>query len=497
MSVITWAITPLAGRRVTVLGLGSFGGGVAVTRFLVAQGARVTVTDQKSAAELGASLGALDGLQVELALGGHREQDLLGADLVVKNPAIPYTSDWVVRLERAGVPITSEMVLALERLAAPCAMVTGSKGKSTTSTLLGAMAAGDGAPVVVAGNNERPLLDGLPRLDAPGARAVLEVSSFMGEDIARARARGVRLPAPRALVFTLLEPEHLNWHGTLEAYYEAKLSLLDLGPAAAVVPVDDETLCARVPARARPATRIVRCSARLAPGASRPGPEGPRRVDVGVDGDRVLALEPDGSTTELLDLRALRLLGRHNRENAVLAAAAARALGATPAAIARGAAAVEPLQHRLEPVGTTPDGGVRFVNDSCATTPSAAIAALEAIPGPLVVLLGGSDKGHAWGELAAAVAARAHAAVCLGQVGPAIADALVAAGMPAARVRRVAAQGVEGFDEAVAAARAECPRGGTVLLAPATASYGMFTNFKARGERFREAARRACGPSPP
>jgi UDP-N-acetylmuramoylalanine--D-glutamate ligase len=469
----------LADRAVTVLGLGSFGGGVAVTRYLVSRGARVTVTDQKSEADLGPSVEALRGLPVKLVLGRHEPADLLEADLVVKNPAIPWSSPWVQQVRAAGVPITSELVLGLERLAVPYAMVTGSKGKSTTSTLLGAMAGGGGAPVAVAGNNERPLLDALGRLDAPDARAVLEVSSFMADDVAAARARGVALRPPEVVVFTLLEPEHLNWHGTVEAYYEAKLSLLDLGPRLCVIPADDRELAARVPGRLQPGTRLVRVSATRGPGG---------RVDVGVVDGR--AVDRDGQ--RLFDLRALRLLGAHNRENALLAAAAARALGADPAAIAAGASVVEPLLHRLEPVVTSAQG-VRFVNDSCATTPNAAMAALEAVPGPVVLLLGGSDKGHSWGELARAAAARAHAVVCLGQTGPAIADAVeaaVASGAGGARVLRSPG----GFDQAFAAALAACPAGGAVLLAPATASYDMFPNFKARGERFRQLAREASVP---
>lgn len=458
----------LADRAVTVLGLGSFGGGVAVTRYLVSRGARVTVTDQKSEADLGPSVEALRGLPVRLVLGRHEPADLLEADLVVKNPAIPWTSPWVQQLLAAGVPMTSELVLGLERLAAPYAMVTGSKGKSTTSTLLGAMAGGAGAPVAVAGNNERPLLDALPRLAAQDARAVLEVSSFMADDVAAARARGVSLRAPEVVVFTLLEPEHLNWHGTVEAYYEAKLSLLDLGPRLCVIPADDRELNARVPARLGPGTTLLRVAATRAPGGE---------VDVGVVDER--AVDRDGRL--LFDLRALRLLGAHNRENALLAAAAARALGADAAALQAGAAAVEPLPHRLEPVAVA--AGVRFVNDSCATTPNAAMAALEAVPGPVVLLLGGSDKGHSWGELARAAAARAHTVVCLGQTGPAIAGAVEAAG--GARVVRVPGT----FDDAFGAALAACPPGGAVLLAPATASYDMFPNFKARGERFRQLAR--------
>lgn len=443
----------LAGRRATVWGLGAFGGGAAAARWLVGQGARVTVVDQKPAEALAPALEALRGLPIRLALGGEREEDLLGADLVVKNPAIPPSSPWVARLAAARVRVTAEIALALERVTVPYALVTGSKGKSTTSALLGAMLAGDGAPVKVAGNNERPLLDALPGLGA-GARLVIEVSSFMAEALREARGAGVRFPRPKALLFTSLSPEHLNWHGAVEAYYGAKLSLLELEPELVAWAADDPE-SARLVAPA--------CGARPArPVTDQPG-----------------ALFPE---------QELRLLGRHNLQNARLAAVAAEAMGATPGGIAAGVRGFTPLEHRLEPVAVS-RRGVRFVNDSTATTPEAAIAALESLEAPLVVLIGGSDKGVDYSPLARAAASRAHAAVCLGQIGPRLADEAeraVREGRGAARVVRAGS-----FDEAFARALELCPAGGAVLLAPGCASYDMFPNFKARGERFRELARAA------
>ncbi len=467
----------LAGKRVTVLGLGGFGGGAAAARFLVAQGAQVTVTDMKSEADLAGSLRALADLPLRYVLGEHRREDVTGVDLVVKNPAIPPTSEWLAAAREAGVPITSELVLGLERLDVPYAMVTGSKGKSTTSALLGAMASSDELPAVVAGNNERPLLDALPRVDA-GTPVVLEVSSFMAEDVAAARARGVTFRRPAALVLTHLEPEHLNWHGTVEAYYGAKLSLLDLEPDVVVIPADHPELQRLVPGRLRGVTRLVRASAERPPGDD---------VEVGcVDGRLVTR---DGR--DLFALDDLRLLGAHNRENAALAAAAALALGVDPARVARRAASFEALPHRLETVAVSP-AGVRFVNDSMATTPAASLAALAAVPRPVVVLLGGSDKGHDFAELGRGVAAAARAVVCLGVVRDRIAAAVEAA--RAGDAPEVVRAG--SFEEAFERALERCPPGGTVLLSPATASYDMFPNFKARGERFAALARAACGGWP-
>jgi UDP-N-acetylmuramoylalanine--D-glutamate ligase len=449
-------MSALAGKRVTVLGLGGFGGGAAAARFLVAQGAQVTITDTKPAAELAASVAALAGLPVRFVLGEHREEDLAQADLVVKNPAIPPTSPWLAIAREAGVPVTSELVLGLERLDARYVMVTGSKGKSTTSALIGAMASTSETPAVVAGNNERPLLDALARV-GPRTPVVLEVSSFMAEDVAAARARGVRFRRPAALVFTHLEPEHLNWHGTVEAYYEAKLSLLGLDPEVVVIPASEgeAELEARVPGRVGPGARLVRAS---------PG-------DVP------------------FDLSALRLLGAHNRENAALAAVAAQALGAAPDDLARGVAGFEPLPHRLETVAVSPRTGVRFVNDSMATTPDAALAALAAVPRPVVLLLGGSDKGHDFAALGRGVVAAAHAVVCLGAVREKLAAAVEAA---RGAGERPSVDRADSFEQAVAQAVVRCPPGGTVLLSPATASFDMFPNFKARGERFRALAQAAA-----
>lgn len=439
----------MKGERAVVWGLGIFGGGASAARFLAEEGAVVRVIDTKPAEALASSLQRLEGLPIEFRLGReHGPDDFLDADLVVKNPAIPPSSPWLTVLEQAGIPWTSEIALGLRRVQVPYAMITGSKGKSTTAALLGAMLAGDGARVAVAGNNERPLLDALrgdPDL------LVLEISSFMGEAIARSSCP---VRAPEAIAFTSLSPEHLNWHGDVESYYGAKLSLLDLEPKQVVIPARDAELAARVP------KLWGRAILRTGRGLGAPFPP-----------------------------EQLRLLGEHNLENALVAGAVAVAMGATPAAIEAGVAAFRPLEHRLETVGTTARG-VRIVNDSTATTPEAATAALEAVPAPVVLLAGGSDKGADYTALGEAAARSAHTVVCLGQVGERIAHAVEAAvdrGLGSTRVLRVAS-----FEEAFSEGLARCEPGGSLLLSPAAASYDMFRNFKARGERFRELAAQAC-----
>jgi UDP-N-acetylmuramoylalanine--D-glutamate ligase len=211
-------------------------------------------------------------------------------------------------------------------------------------------------------------------------------------------------------------------------------------------------------------------------------------VDVAPEGASVVARAPAELEGELFRTADLRLIGRHNVRNGALALAAARLAGAGAADARAAAAAFEPVPHRLELVAVDARS-VRYVNDSIATNPDASIAALEAIAGPIVLLCGGSEKPLDYAGWGAAAAARAHAVVCTGVSGPKLAAAVEAAvaGASGARVERVAR-----FDDAFARARALCPDGGAVLLAPATASFDEFSGFEARGERFRTLARAAA-----
>lgn len=453
----------LAGKRATVWGLGVFGGGASVARYLAEAGAEVTVIDMKPAEKLARSIASLEDLELRYHLGeAHREEDLLGADLVVKSPAIPPRNEWLPRLAEAGVPVRSEIGLALERVRVPWVAVTGSKGKTTTASLAGALASGGGRRVLVAGNNERPLTDAL-KLEPEAL--VLELSSFMADALARERAAGIAFPAPLALILTQLCPEHLNWHDGVEDYYGAKLSLKDLGPEELVIPRGE-----------------VELEARLG--------QDPRLVRVGGQPTdaRDLAWSEGWATrgeARLFQASDLCLLGAHNRTNALLASAAALALGAEASDLQAGARSFEPLEHRLEPVARR--GELTFVNDSTATTPEAAIAALEAAPKPVVLLAGGSDKGADYSALGRAAAQAAQAVVCLGVVGERIAAAVEAA-EGSAKVLRSSGS----FEEAFALGLGECGEQGSLLLSPAAASYDMFANFKARGERFGELARAAA-----
>ncbi len=432
--------------KVLVFGLGTFGGQIAVARYFAHKGARVTVTDKKPREKLEDSVRELSGLDVELVLGEHRDEDFASADLIVRSPAVPPLEP---HLARAKGKVTTEIVLTLGRLAAPYAAVTGTKGKSTTTALLGKILERERGHCHVGGNIGRPLLETVESI-AAGDAVVLELSSFMAEDMALARKAGERLPAPSVLIITSLAPEHLDRHGTKEAYYEAKLSLME-GAGAVVFPEGGE-LEALVRARAKGQT--------LHP----------------VRADEV----PQG---------LLKIPGEHNRANAALAARAARLLGCSERAVQEGLGSFESLPHRLETVATDASGR-RFVNDSIATTPEAAIAGLSSFAGsPVVILLGGSDKGSDFTDLARVAAKRAFAVVCTGVTGGKIAALVAQAADPIRPVKVVEAPR---FEDAFALGHHLCPPGGVLLMSPACASYDRFRNFEERGRVFAALSREAA-----
>jgi UDP-N-acetylmuramoylalanine--D-glutamate ligase len=430
-----------SGRRVVVMGLGHFGGGIAVTRWLVEQGAQVTITDSKSAADLAESLSRLDGLPVRQRLGGHDPADLDGCELLVVSPAVPKDkSEFVREAVRRGIPLSSEMNLFIERCPAKRVVgITGSAGKSTTTAMIGsilttASEAGALPRVWLGGNIGHSLLGDLQTMSSEDL-VVLELSSFQLEDLGALRW------SPPIAVITNIQPNHLDRHGTLEAYADAKMNLVRYQSADGVVFVHEgeDEVARRVTA--------VGAGARL------------RRVTF-----------PQEFASHL------RLPGRHNRDNAAAAIAVARALGVADELIKRGIEAFTGLPHRLEFVAER--DGVRYYNDSKSTTPESTRIALEAFDEPVVMLVGGYDKKIPLDGISRQLAARAKLTICYGQTGPAFHREITAAGGRAERA--------DSFEDAVAKARAAAVPGDVVVLSPACASYDMFSNYEERGALFRQ-----------
>jgi len=450
----------LQGLRVTVMGLGLFGGGVGAARYFARRGARVTVTDVKEAKPLAPSIKALECLPVTFHLGGHRDEDFTQTDLLVVSPAVDKRKSGFVRMaQAAGIPITSEMNVFMEMCRAPTVAVTGSNGKSTTMSLLGAMLA-LARPTRLGGNIGISLLDESEKI-GPEELVVLELSSFQLEDL------GLIGRSPQGAVVTCISPNHLDRHGVMAGYIAAKKNILRFQARDGVAVLNEDDPEVRTwGADAR--GRVVRYSATQA-----------LREGVFAEGDTVVLRL--GDREERVDLAGrLKLRGRHNLANVLAAAAGARLFGASTDHIAAAVEAFRPLAHRLEPVGEW--GGVLFVNDSKATTPLAAQLAIEAFSRPVIIIAGGYDKHTDPTPMAETIRVRAKAAILLGATAGALAGGIGQGGPPV--------EMATGIDDAVRRAVAHAAPGDVVLLSPGHASWDMFENYEQRGDLFRRAAER-------
>ncbi len=473
----------LSGRNVTVLGLAR--SGIALARFFADAGARVTIYDGKPAAELGPAIEKLGARNVELALGPEVEpaSAWAEADLVATSPSInpdyptaePRLRDALRALVEAHatdpetIPdLVGEADLFLRLCPCPTIGVTGTKGKTTTASLIAALLAEDPKhPVVLGGNIGVPLIERLVEL-TPEHRVVIELSELQLPTLAH---------GTKVAVYTNVTSDHLDRHGSLEAYRAVKRRLAELvDPFGALVLNADDPVTASFAERAR--ARVLRYR-RGAPGL---GETGVRDGWIVSDGRAVMPLSE------------LAIPGQHNVSNALAAVAAAGFFGIAPEAMRRAAAAFRGVEHRLEHVVTVE--GVQFINDSQGTQPDAVIAALRAFERPLVLIAGGRDKGVDLSGLGPVAAERADAAILIGESGPALAAMLRAAGV--ARVEEAASlpeavERAEAIAREALAARAAAgePAGeavATVLLSPAAASFDMFVDYADRGAAFRAAA---------
>jgi len=325
---------PVAGKRITVAGLGRFGGGVAVARWLVSQGARVLVTDRDTPEKLADSLQQLAGEPIDYRLGEHRTEDFTAADLVVASPAIPPGSPYLLAAAAAKVPVTTEIRLFVERCPARIVGVTGTKGKSTTASMLGRMLATK-YRTHLGGNIGVSLLDKLPIITADDV-VVLELSSFMLYHLGQAQW------SPPLAVVTMIGSDHLDWHVTREAYVAAKTNIVRYQR-----PGDVAVLCGQDPG----AMALADICAQT--GAS------------------VIAYRLDRQIE-------LHVPGQHNQLNAAGATAAAGAMGVDAETAAHAVRDFEGLPHRLRQVHM--DAGAAYFDDSIATVPASAVAALDSFP---------------------------------------------------------------------------------------------------------------------
>ncbi len=460
----------LHGKRVLVMGLGLHGGGLGVARWLVRQGAVVTITDLKKAEALEPSIRALNGLPVRLVLGEHRAEDFANCDLVIRNPGVPRESPFLQVAQEHGVPIDMEMGLFFDRLPRGGAQVigiTGTKGKTTTTSMVGTILKRVNPKTVVAGNLRVSALDLLEQIDAD-TPVVLELSSWQLEGLAGHKMN------PHLSAVTNIYPDHLNRYRDLEDYAQAKAEIFRYQlPSDYVVLNRDNPLLTRLAAQA--VSRVVWTSSKqtLDEGATRDG--------------CLLCWNWGGRSHRIIATSELHVAGEHNIENALAAIAVSLLAGAAPDQVAAALAQFKGVEHRQELVREI--DGVRYINDTTATAPAATIAALESLAPnarEVVLIAGGSDKGLDFDDLSRAIARRVKYLILLeGSATDRLAEAVGSAGA----TPRVAGR-YNDLTEAVERARQLAQPGDLVLLSPGCASFGMFANEFERGEQFRRIVNR-------
>ncbi len=436
-------------HRVLIVGLGATG--LSCARFLSARGVEIAVADTR------AHPPGLDALRdtlpdVAVFLGGLDEQVLRSADEIVLSPGVALRTPAIAAALARGTPVIGDIELFARHARAPVAAVTGSNGKSTVTTLLGAMARAAGRDVRVGGNLGTPALDLLR--DGEPDLYVLELSSFQLEC--------TESLAPAVGLVLNLSPDHMDRYRDLDEYAAAKARILRRAQVQ-VINADDPRVAVMADAR-RPVLRFTS------------GPPGADDFGIGtVDGEEWFM----HGRRALVRAALLALPGRHNRANALAALAAGTALGLPVAAMADAMGRFEGLAHRTQRVGER--DGVVWYNDSKGTNVGATTAALEGFDVPVVLIAGGDGKGADFAPLRAPVAAHARAVVLFGRDAPQIEHALAGT---------VPLHTAADLDEVVRLAGALAQPGDVVLFSPACASFDMFRNYEDRGTRFMEAVRR-------
>lgn len=472
------------GKKITVMGLGVHGGGVGVAKWLRRHGAIVTATDLRDQHSLASSIDELERTflqdvrrlgkreiqRIRYVLGSHPEELFTDADMVIRNPAVPRGHKLLALAHAKGVPVESDISLFFTLCPFPIAAVSGTKGKTTTTLLLAAMAKEADARTVIGGNVRISPLDRLDALLAVAKKRkpvpppiVLELSSWQLESLEPRRL------SPHVGVLTMIAEDHLDRYDGMDDYARAKEIIISHQKKddVAVLNADDPRV------------------SRMKSGKGRRFwfSQKPRR---GLDGCFVvkgaIVLKEDGRTEVVAPLSALRMPGAHNRVNALAAVAAARAMGLPIDAIRRGLAGFTGVPHRLEVIREL--RGVTYVNDTAATAPDASVAAIETFvakkkSGRIVLLAGGADKNlpfDAWASVAAKHAK--HLVMFDGSATPKMESALSTAGLsvPIAIVRSMR--------EALGEAAKHAEKGDVVLLSPGCASFGIFRNEFDRGDQF-------------
>lgn len=444
------------GKRVLILGAARQG--LAAARWLARHGAVVTLNDRRPESQMSAAREALAGLSVTWVLGGHPLEILDAADVLCISGGVPLENPLVAEAMRRGLPLTNDTQIFMEVVPCRTAGVTGSAGKTTTTTLVGLMAkASLGKHAHVGGNIGDPLLNHVDEM-TPDDLAILEISSFQLEQMTI---------SPHIAAVLNITPNHLDRHGTMEAYTAAKKRILDFqsGEDVAILGRDDPGAWK---------LRFDACSKVISFGLS--------SLPAGMDGtylaEGILHLRHRGVDIPLLRADRLHLRGEHNLLNVLAAFAIGDAAGLNLDAMLEAADSFLGVPHRLELVRER--AGVKWYNDSIATAPERTMAAIRSFSEPIVLLLGGRDKNLPWGDLAELVRQRVGRVVLFGEAAEKIRAALEQAGGPGTLEQ------YKSLEEAVRAAARLARPGDVVLLSPGGTSFDEFRDFEERGEAYRK-----------
>lgn len=445
----------VAGRRVVVVGAAR--SGIAAARLLAQRGANVTLTDMRPDVAEAAGLRAQG---VALELGGHRAETLRSADLIVASPGVPLDQPVFDAARARGVESIGELELAWRWLRGPVIAITGTKGKSTTTTLIGRMVRAAGRPVLVGGNIGIPLSAQVDQ-STPDTVHVVEASSFQLETTTTFR--------PWIALWLNFADDHLDRHPTVDSYAAAKARIFANQTARdwAVVNADDATVMERSSGMA---ARRVAFS-----------PSG-RRDATFVSENEWIGRRTATGFEPLVPTSAIELTGRHMQHNVLAAAAVAAVAGVSGPVMTGALAGFTGLEHVMEPVATL--DGVRFVNDSKATNVEAARRSIESFEQGVVAIIGGRFKGGDLKELREPMAAHGRAVIAIGEAAPLVRAAL--AGV-------VPVADAASMEEAVHRGYAAAAPDGVVVLAPACASFDWFRDYAERGEAFKQAVARLTG----
>lgn len=444
----------LRGKHVLVIGLARTG--IATARFCADHGAIVSAIDSHAESELGPDVLSLREEGVKLELGGQPESSLLKQDLVIPSPGVPADAPLLQQARAKGITVWSEIELADRFLDGRLIGITGSNGKTTTTSLVHHILQVAGFSTMVAGNIGTPLISRVA-LTSEGTTTVVELSSFQLELIETFH--------PDIAVLLNLTPDHLDRHKTMEAYAAAKARIFEKQTESdfAVLNADDPGVVRVAPKR--PQNYWFSRKKEVSQGAYLRGDE--------------LVFRTSKQEEVLLKREEISLPGAHNLENVLAAVTAARLEGASVAAISEAVRTFPGVEHRLEFVAEI--AGVRYYNDSKATNVDATLKALEAFPGRVLVILGGKDKGSDYSVLQGALRERSVLALLIGAAAEKIEQQIAGS---------VALEHAENLERAVEIAGQAARRGDVVLLAPACASFDQFENYEHRGRVFKELVRR-------